>query len=125
MLSREVMPLLAGLQRQNTPGQDLSIATTTILEDSTFTSWSLLREGRGGGSKGREGEGESGDGREGREGKGEERMGKGRGGGEEREGREGRGRKTEKEEEREEREKERGRRESTFTDSLSWLAGRK
>ena len=85
MLSREVMPLLAGLQRQNTPGQDLSIATTTILEDSTFTSWSLLREGRGGGSKGREGEGESGDGREGREGKGEERMGKGRGGGEERE----------------------------------------
>ena len=57
MLIREVMPLLVGLHRQNTPGQDLSIATTTIFEASTFNSWSLLwgggqgKEGRGRGGK--------------------------------------------------------------------------
>ena len=42
MLKREVMPLLFGLHKQNTPGQDFSIATIAIFDASTLESWSLL-----------------------------------------------------------------------------------
>ena len=42
MLKREVIPLLLGLHRQNTPGQDFSIATIAIFDASTLESWSPL-----------------------------------------------------------------------------------